>query len=75
MMGQPCLQRRAGRLLARMQLLVTGLGVLAGQAVTAIQVAVLLPGQTGAASFAITVDGTLPTFGQIGYRVLGAQLS
>ena len=60
--GMLTLQRRLRRRLARMLLLITGLGVLASQAVAAIKVAVFFPSQAGAASFTIEVDRADATF-------------
>ena len=52
----------------------TRLRLLAGQQVPAVEVAMLFPGQAGAASFAIGVERTHATFWQVGQRVPAAQL-
>ena len=73
MFGKLDLQWCLRRLLVRVLLLITGLGVLAGQAVAAIEVAVLFPGQASAASFTIEIDRAVAAFRQVGHCVRVAQ--
>ena len=69
----PGLQGGLRGLQARVLMLEPGLGLLAGQNVPAVQVAVLLPCQAGAAAFTVAVDRAHLAFGQVGEGVPLAQ--